>query len=97
MSNASDFVIEEGILKKYTGPGGDLVIPDGVKAIRKYDVFPDDVEFSSVSLPDSLEENSLRGWPLNINTAAYIVSPEHPSLTSADGVLYNKDLTEILA
>ena len=29
----SDFVIENGILKKYTGPGGDVVIPEGVTEI----------------------------------------------------------------
>ena len=100
MCSASDFVIEEGILTKYTGPGGELVVPDGVKSISDYGfVFPDDVEFTSVSLPDSLEKNmwSWWLWPLKIKTAAYIVSPEHPSLTSVDGVLYNKDLTEILA
>ena len=33
MSNASDFLIENGKLTKYTGPGGDVVIPDGVKTI----------------------------------------------------------------
>lgn len=33
MSNASDFIIENGILKKYVGPGGDVVIPDGVTEI----------------------------------------------------------------
>ena len=29
----SDFVIENGVLKKYTGEGGDVVIPEGVKEI----------------------------------------------------------------
>ena len=29
MSNASDFVIENGILKRYVGPGGDVIIPEG--------------------------------------------------------------------
>ena len=29
MSNASDFIIENGVLKKYTGVGGDVVIPEG--------------------------------------------------------------------
>ena len=29
----SDFVIENGVLKKYTGEGGDVVIPEGVTAI----------------------------------------------------------------
>ena len=33
MSNPSDFVIENGVLKKYTGPGGDVVIPEGVTSI----------------------------------------------------------------
>ena len=35
MSNASDFVIENGVLKKYVGPGGDVVVPDGVTSIGK--------------------------------------------------------------
>ena len=33
MSNASDFIIENGVLTKYIGPGGDVVIPEGVTEI----------------------------------------------------------------
>ena len=33
MSNPSDFIIENGVLKKYNGPGGDVVVPDGVAEI----------------------------------------------------------------
>ena len=33
MSNLIEFVIENGTLKKYVGPGGDVVIPDGVTEI----------------------------------------------------------------
>ena len=33
MSNANDFVIETGVLKKYVGPGADVIIPDSVKTI----------------------------------------------------------------
>lgn len=33
MGNARDFIIENGILKKYVGPGGDVVIPEDVKCI----------------------------------------------------------------
>ena len=33
MSNLSDFIIENGVLKKYVGPGGDVVIPEGVTEI----------------------------------------------------------------
>ena len=33
MENNQDFVIENGILKKYNGPGGDVTIPEGVTEI----------------------------------------------------------------
>ena len=33
MSNPSDFIIENGVLKSYVGPGGDVVIPEGVTSI----------------------------------------------------------------
>ena len=33
MSNASDFIVENGVLKKYVGPGGDVIVPDGVTSI----------------------------------------------------------------
>ena len=32
MSNASDFIIGNGVLKAYVGPGGNVVIPSGVTA-----------------------------------------------------------------
>ena len=38
MSSASDFVIENGVLKKYVGPGGDVVIPEGGYRYRKRSV-----------------------------------------------------------
>ena len=76
MSNLSDFVIDGMLLTKYTGPGGDLVIPEGVKAIRDYaGVFPENVEFTSVSLPNRLERSTwgMWLWPLHIKTEAFVV------------------------
>ena len=35
MSSTSDFIIENGVLTKYTGPGGDVVIPEGVTSIGR--------------------------------------------------------------
>ena len=35
MSDMKDFVIEDGVLKKYLGEGGDVVIPDGVTKINR--------------------------------------------------------------
>ena len=34
MSNTNDFAIENGTLKQYVGPGGDVVIPEGVKELE---------------------------------------------------------------
>ena len=36
---SEEFVIENGVLKKYTGKGGDIVIPEGVTGIS-YGAFP---------------------------------------------------------
>ena len=33
LSKPSDFVIKHGVLEKYKGPGGDVVIPEGVTSI----------------------------------------------------------------
>ena len=60
MSNASDFVIEDGVLKKYVGPGGDVVVPEGVYVLGDYCfVVPYDPEgnalpITSISLPNNL-------------------------------------------
>lgn len=51
----SDFVIENGVLTKYTGPGGDVVIPDGTIGIGKY-TFWRCASLTSISIPDSITE-----------------------------------------
>lgn len=53
MSNASDFVIENGVLKKYTGSGGDVVIPDGVTGIGK-GAFAGCHLLTAVTIPDTV-------------------------------------------
>lgn len=53
MSNASDFIIVNGVLKKYTGPGGDVVIPEGVTEIGNW-AFADCERLASVVFPDSV-------------------------------------------
>lgn len=39
MSDRKDFVIEDGVLLKYTGPGGDVVPPQQRDEYRRKDVF----------------------------------------------------------
>ena len=54
MSNASDFIIENGVLKKYVGPGGDVVIPEGVHTIHS-DVFCENDTITALTLPASVK------------------------------------------
>lgn len=51
----SDFVIENGVLTKYTGPGGDVVVPEGVHTIGDR-AFHDCRTMNTVSLPAGLKE-----------------------------------------
>ena len=55
MSGNSDFVIEGGVLKQYNGPGGDVVIPEGVTAIG-YSAFSNRTGLTSVTIPDGVKE-----------------------------------------
>ena len=51
MSNASDFVIKDGVLKKYKGSGRKVVIPDGVTEIGD-NAFRACSRLSSVTIPE---------------------------------------------
>ena len=48
-----DFTIEDGGLTQYTGPGGNVVIPEGVEAIRP-GAFDECAGLTGVVLPESL-------------------------------------------
>ncbi len=54
MSN-SDFVIESGVLKKYIGAGGEVVIPEGVITIVEK-AFAGNTDIISVTFPVTLEK-----------------------------------------
>lgn len=53
MSNAVDFVIENGVLTKYTGPGGNVVIPEGVTVIGEQ-AFYGCESLRSVTIPEGV-------------------------------------------
>ena len=53
MSDMNDFIIENGVLKRYVGPGGDVVIPDGVTGIGVGGFWSCD-SVTSVTIPESL-------------------------------------------
>ncbi len=53
MNNTSDFIIGNGVLTRYTGPGGDVVIPDGVTRIGNR-AFYECRNLTSITIPDSV-------------------------------------------
>ena len=50
MSDTQEFVIENGVLKKYTGPGGAVAVPEGVTVIG-YGAFAGCEALASVAVP----------------------------------------------
>ena len=49
-----DFIIERGVLKKYTGPGGDVVIPYGVMSIG-HSAFYNCEKITSITFPQGVK------------------------------------------
>ena len=54
MSNINDFIIEDGVLTKYVGQGGDVVIPDCVTSIGK-EAFNECETVLSITIGDNVE------------------------------------------
>ena len=54
MSHTSDFIIENNILTKYVGPGGDIAIPAGVTEIGILAFFRQRALLQSVTIPDGV-------------------------------------------
>ena len=53
MSIANEFIIENGILIKYVGPGGDVIIPEGVLQIRSR-AFEGNENVTKILVPESV-------------------------------------------
>ena len=66
MCNQNDFVIEDGVLVDYQGPGGDIVVPEGVEVLgdgcfqRCSIIQRNSVPMNSISLPKSLTKIGVR-------------------------------------
>ncbi len=55
MSNIQDFTIENSVLTRYTGPGGDVVIPEGITEIGDW-AFSNCTGLTSVTIPEGVTE-----------------------------------------
>ena len=67
VENKQDFVITKGVLTKYNGPGGDVVIPAGVKKIGD-GAFKGCTALTGVTIPESVKtigQYALAGAPIS--------------------------------
>ncbi len=72
----SDFVLENGIMSKYVGPGGDVVVPEGVTSIGKK-AFSNCSSLTSVAIPAGVT---------SIGDSAFILCKNLKSVTLPEGV-----------
>lgn len=61
MSDSKDFVIKNGVLEKYNGPGGEVVIPDGVMEIG-VEAFSGCTRLTGVALAASVTKVGYRAF-----------------------------------
>ena len=86
-----DFVIECGGLEEYNGPGGEIVIPEGVHIIYER-AFPNRKGqdcITSIGIPNSLK--IYYAWGTCSSLQNFAVSSDNPNYCEIDGVLFNKE------
>ena len=89
-NNAKDFEIKNGVLEKYTGKGGDVIIPEGVKELS-YSVFASLSNITSIRLPRSLKKFGWMKYKDDSCLSNIYVDENNPNFLSIDGNLYSKD------
>ena len=84
MSNINDFIIEDGVLVKYKGDGGDVVIPDGVTRIGE-NAFCVCSSLISITIPDSVTSIGITAFT-GCTSLTSVIIPD--SVTSIDGYAF---------
>ncbi len=84
-----DFIIENGVLIKYTGNEENVVIPLGVVKVDKF-AFKDS-NVVEVILPSTVETISDVAFNETPNLQRFVVSEDNPTYCSINGCLYSKD------
>ncbi len=84
----------------YTGPGGDATIPDTINGLPVVAIgdqaFRACVSLTGIAIPDSV--TSIGRYPFSQCTrlTAITVDEQNPNYASADGVLFNKNLSTLV-
>ena len=74
---------------------GECVIPDTVEKIERY-VFSGMADLTSVTIPASIAELEHDSFGGCIALTSITVHPDNPFYASHDGVLFNKEMTELI-
>ena len=84
-----DFIIENGVLIKYTGNEENVVIPLGVVKVDKFAF--EDSNVVEIILPSTVETISDVAFNETPNLQKLVVSEDNPTYCSINGCLYSKD------
>ena len=87
------FVINNGVLEKYTGSAEDVSIPEGVEEIWGTAFFKKNPK--RIILPGSVTSIGLGAFG-GINLTEIDVAEDNKTFCSIDGVLYSKDRTKLV-
>ena len=91
----SDFVIENGELVKYTGNGGDVIIPNSVTTIGIC-AFSKCTRLINVIIPETVTSIGVDVFFGCKNLTSINVSEQNSNYASLDGVLYDKKKTMLI-
>ena len=95
MADANEFVIKNGVLKSYRGPGGDVVIPEGVTEIGE-NAFRDCEKLARVELPQALEDWEPSAFDGCENLEQLRFTGENAQFEIVDNVLFRRAPRELL-
>ena len=92
----SDFLIVDGNLIKYTGKGGDITIPDGVKNIGRGAFHKCDA-LTSVAIPDTITNVTDRSFAYCRGMKSFYVKTGNANYKSVSGLLLTRNGKALIA
>ncbi len=77
------------------GKTGEIVLPDSLSRLNE-SAFYQCHAITTVKIPKTITDINLYAFPYCPSLTSILVDQDNPEYTSVDGVLYNKDVTELL-